>query len=166
MAAVHGCWMVTCLLGMFVCWHCSLSCGPVHSNDAADATQAPGFEDGLSPLTAFVVETLRLCCTATGAEVPSHLPGYLDTWGHHRPRWLPGPAGRRNYKEPPHLGRRKTKEGPANPGKCLEVLGPARTSWNITNGIVAAGYPSLADCPPSAQPASPLGPCSKPELPD
>lgn len=112
----------TCLfVGIAAC-----PCGPVHSNDAADAMQALGLEDGLFfPLTAFVVETLRPSCPAAGAEVPISLPGYLDTWGVPGPRWLPGPAGRRNYKEAPHLRRRDlvlATEGRPSPGRCLQVL--------------------------------------------
>lgn len=77
------------------------------------------------------LDTQLPCCRRRGTDLPvslARVPGYLGT---PKPsRWLPGPAGRRNYKEPPHLGRRDLgvpgvycvvlrKEGRPSPRKVL-----------------------------------------------
>lgn len=163
---VHGCWRGYLPVGYVCLLALQLVCGPVHSNDAADAMQALGFEDGhfsLDRLCRRDFETQLPSCRRRGTGPPcagTWIPG------------CPGPGGSLDRQAGVITRSRHTwdgekwclrdREGPANPGKCLEVLGPARTSWNITNG-----HGSSLGIPPFTlhQPASQLGPC-RPELPD
>lgn len=150
---------MTCLLACWVCLFVGIAacpCGPVHSNDAADAMQALGFEDGLyfslDRLCRRDFETQLPSCRRRGT--PSPLPGYLDTWG------VPaGPGGSLDRQAGVITRSRhtwdgetwwlaKTERGPPTQERCLEVLGPARTSWNITNGN-SSSQPGQLGIPPS-----------------